>query len=106
MDDLLFIQYTGGTTGISKGACLSQKNILSNLKQCELWIAPSLERGKERALAPLPLYHIFFSNGKRAVAFFVWRGKYFDCRPQEPTRSDKNNEKVSRYLRCRGEHSV
>ena len=59
LDETLFIQYTGGTTGISKGACLSQKNILSNLKQCELWITPSLERGKERALAPLPLYHIF-----------------------------------------------
>ena len=59
LDETIFIQYTGGTTGISKGACLSQKNILSNLKQCEFWITPSLERGKERALAPLPLYHIF-----------------------------------------------
>ena len=57
--DTLFIQYTGGTTGISKGACLTQGNILSNLKQCELWMSGSLERGRERALAPLPLYHIF-----------------------------------------------
>lgn len=59
LDDILFIQYTGGTTGISKGASLSQRNILSNLKQCELWMASSLEKGKERVLAPLPLYHIF-----------------------------------------------
>ncbi|MCY4512176.1 MAG: AMP-binding protein [Bdellovibrionales bacterium] len=59
LDETLFIQYTGGTTGTSKGACLSQKNILSNLKQCELWLTPSLERGKERVLSPLPLYHIF-----------------------------------------------
>ena len=57
--ETLFIQYTGGTTGISKGACLSQKNILSNLKQCELWMLSYLEKGKERALAALPLYHIF-----------------------------------------------
>ena len=59
LDETLFIQYTGGTTGVSKGACLSQKNILSNLKQCELWMASDLEKGKECMLAPLPLYHIF-----------------------------------------------
>ena len=57
--DTLFIQYTGGTTGVSKGACLSQANILSNLKQCELWMLNNLEKGKEKALAPLPFYHIF-----------------------------------------------
>lgn len=59
LDETLFIQYTGGTTGISKGASLTQKNILSNLKQCELWMASSLEKGRERVLAPLPFYHIF-----------------------------------------------
>ncbi len=59
MEETLFIQYTGGTTGVSKGACLSQKNILSNLKQCELWLTPSLKKGEEYVLAPLPLYHIF-----------------------------------------------
>ena len=57
--ETLFIQYTGGTTGTSKGACLSQKNILSNLKQCEIWMLNDLEKGKEQALAALPLYHIF-----------------------------------------------
>ncbi|MGI9548393.1 MAG: AMP-binding protein [Bdellovibrionales bacterium] len=59
MDDVLFIQYTGGTTGVPKGACLTQKNILSNLKQCQLWFDPYLDHGKECVLAPLPLYHIF-----------------------------------------------
>ena len=58
-EETLFIQYTGGTTGTSKGACLSQKNILSNLKQCECWMLNHLEKGKEQALAALPLYHIF-----------------------------------------------
>ena len=55
----LFYQYTGGTTGFAKGVVLSQQNILSNIKQCELWMAPSLEKGKERFLAALPLFHIF-----------------------------------------------
>lgn len=58
-EETLFIQYTGGTTGTSKGTCLSQKNILSNLKQCECWMLNHLEKGKEQALAALPLYHIF-----------------------------------------------
>ena len=57
--ETLFIQYTGGTTGRAKGACLSHKNILSNIKQCELWMSGHLERGQEQTLAALPLYHIF-----------------------------------------------
>ncbi len=74
MDDILFIQYTGGTTGTPKGACLSQKNILSNLKQCELWLSSSLKKGKEYVLAPLPLYHIFafLVNG---VLLFLYGSK-------------------------------
>ena len=59
LNETFFIQYTGGTTGVPKGACLSQKNILSNFKQCEFWISNDLEKGKEKALAALPLYHIF-----------------------------------------------
>lgn len=70
LEETLFIQYTGGTTGISKGACLSQKNILSNIKQCELWMLTDLQKGKEQALAALPLFHIFafVANG---LVFFL-----------------------------------
>ena len=53
------IQYTGGTTGTIKGACLSHKNIVSNLNQCELWMLSHLKKGEEQALTALPLYHIF-----------------------------------------------
>ena len=59
LSDTCFIQYTGGTTGVSKGACLTQKNILSNLKQCETWMLSYLKKGEEKALSALPLYHIF-----------------------------------------------
>lgn len=59
LEDLVFIQYTGGTTGVSKGVCLNQKNILSNIKQCELWFLQDLKRGQEQALAALPISHIF-----------------------------------------------
>ena len=59
LEDTFFIQYTGGTTGTSKGACLTQKNILSNLRQCELWMLSCLRKGEEKTLFALPFYHIF-----------------------------------------------
>ncbi len=59
LDDLAFLQYTGGTTGIPKGAMLTHQNIASNWKQCLAWMKPYLEEGKETVVAPLPLYHIF-----------------------------------------------
>ena len=55
----VFIQYTGGTTGVIKGVCLTENNILSNLKQCELWVKNDLKKGEELALTALPLGHIF-----------------------------------------------
>ena len=57
-DDLAFLQYTGGTTGVSKGAMLSHGNVLSNLAQVERWIAP-LTEARLAVITALPLYHIF-----------------------------------------------
>lgn len=58
-DDIAFLQYTGGTTGVSKGAILSHKNIIANVLQIGTWMTPKLQEGQEVALAALPLYHIF-----------------------------------------------
>lgn len=57
--DTAFLQYTGGTTGVSKGAILSHKNIIANMLQICSWMKPRLIEGEEVSLAPLPLYHIF-----------------------------------------------
>ncbi|MDP2824948.1 MAG: long-chain-fatty-acid--CoA ligase [Sulfuritalea sp.] len=57
-DDLAFLQYTGGTTGVSKGAMLTHRNIIANLQQAHAWITPSL-RDEEIIVTALPLYHIF-----------------------------------------------
>ncbi|WP_419168828.1 long-chain-fatty-acid--CoA ligase [Halobacteriovorax sp.] len=57
--DLAFLQYTGGTTGVSKGAELTHRNIVANLCQAGEWISPVVEEGKEIIITPLPLYHIF-----------------------------------------------
>ena len=57
--DLAFLQYTGGTTGVSKGAMLTNYNVLSNICQVSLFIDNALEDGKEVVITALPLYHIF-----------------------------------------------
>jgi long-chain acyl-CoA synthetase len=53
------LQYTGGTTGVAKGAILSHRNLIANTLQCAAWIGPCVAPGVERVLTPLPLYHIF-----------------------------------------------
>ncbi|MDX1901374.1 MAG: AMP-binding protein [Gammaproteobacteria bacterium] len=58
-EDIAFLQYTGGTTGVAKGAMLSHKNIVSNVLQAETWFSQLLTRGKEIMITALPLYHIF-----------------------------------------------
>ena len=59
LEDLAFLQYTGGTTGLSKGAMLSHSNIVSNVLQAKAYVGNSLQDGKEVAITALPLYHIF-----------------------------------------------
>ena len=61
-DDIAFLQYTGGTTGLSKGATLLHRNIVANVLQTEVWLQPALEGKKIDQLVyicALPLYHIF-----------------------------------------------
>jgi long-chain acyl-CoA synthetase len=59
-DDLAFLQYTGGTTGVAKGAMLLHRNIVANMLQARAWVKPILDdRRREVILTPLPLYHIF-----------------------------------------------
>ncbi|MEI2694813.1 MAG: AMP-binding protein [Saprospiraceae bacterium] len=58
-DDIAILQYTGGTTGVSKGAMLTHHNLLSNIEQIRAVICYYLKDGKETTLSPLPMYHIF-----------------------------------------------
>ena len=57
--DIALLQYTGGTTGKSKAAVLTHKNLLSNIQQVHNWIKPHVNEGKEIIITALPLYHIF-----------------------------------------------
>ena len=58
-DDLLFLQYTGGTTGLSKGAALSHRNLVANTEQFKAFMPDALRPGQEVVVTALPLYHIF-----------------------------------------------
>ena len=58
-DDIAFLQYTGGTTGVAKGAMLLNRNIVANLLQAGAWVKPFLGAEQHVIITPLPLYHIF-----------------------------------------------
>jgi long-chain acyl-CoA synthetase len=58
-DDIAYLQYTGGTTGVAKGAMLLHRNIVANVLQSHAWIKPFLGPERHVILTPLPLYHIF-----------------------------------------------
>ncbi|MDX1524840.1 MAG: long-chain-fatty-acid--CoA ligase FadD [Pseudidiomarina maritima] len=58
-DDLAFLQYTGGTTGLAKGAMLSHRNMVANLEMVSALVAPLVVDGEETVITALPLYHIF-----------------------------------------------
>ena len=58
-DDLAFLQYTGGTTGVAKGAMLTHRNMLANVEQCLGVYGPVLHPGQELVVTALPLYHVF-----------------------------------------------
>jgi len=62
-EDLAFLQYTGGTTGVSKGAMLSHGNILANVMQSATWLDGRISKGQEAIVTALPLYHIFALQG-------------------------------------------
>ena len=74
-DDLAFLQYTGGTTGVAKGTMLTHGNMVANVLQVAAWMSPNLNDGEETLIIPLPLYHVFaltgtlsfFSKGAQAV---------------------------------------
>ncbi len=62
-DDLAFLQYTGGTTGVSKGGMLTHRNLVANLEQVSGFLEPAITPGEEIVVTALPLYHIFALQG-------------------------------------------
>jgi long-chain acyl-CoA synthetase len=72
--DVAFLQYTGGTTGVSKGAVLTHGNMVANVVQSSAWLGKGLEPGQETVITALPLYHIF-SLTANCMVFMTLGGK-------------------------------
>lgn len=73
-DDLAFLQYTGGTTGVAKGAMLSHGNLVANLQQSAAWMGNQAVKGQEIIVTALPLYHIF-SLTANCLTFMKYGGE-------------------------------
>ena len=73
-NDSAFLQYTGGTTGVSKGAELTHGNICANVSQVEEWIGKNIDHGEEVVITALPLYHIFALTAN-CLTFFRYGSK-------------------------------
>jgi long-chain acyl-CoA synthetase len=73
-EDIAFLQYTGGTTGVSKGAVLTHGNMCANVLQSSAWLGKGLEPGQETVITALPLYHIF-SLTANCMVFMTLGGK-------------------------------
>lgn len=66
-DDIAFLQYTGGTTGVAKGAMLTHRNMIANVLQAGAWLGTASQIGRDTIITPLPLYHIFALTGNLMV---------------------------------------
>ena len=73
-DDLAFLQYTGGTTGVSKGAMLTHGNMVANMQQSSAWMGENIVMGEEVIITALPLYHIFALTAN-CLVFMKFGGK-------------------------------
>jgi long-chain acyl-CoA synthetase len=69
--DIAFLQYTGGTTGVPKGAILTHGNLVANVEQTSAWIGGTLKEGVEVVITPLPLYHVFALTAN-LLTFVKW----------------------------------
>ena len=82
-DDLAFLQYTGGTTGVAKGAMLSHGNMVANMLQASAWIDNAVEEGEELIITALPLYHIFSLTANCLVFMNLGALNYLITNPRD-----------------------
>lgn len=83
-DDLLFLQYTGGTTGLSKAAVLSHRNLVANTEQTKAALPEAMRHGQEVIVTPLPLYHIFALMVNMITYSSIGSTNYLVANPRDP----------------------
>ncbi len=82
-DDLLLLQYTGGTTGLSKGAALSHRNLVANTEQFKAFMPSAVRPGEEAIVTAIPLYHIFALTVNFVTYFSVGAENWLVANPRD-----------------------
>jgi long-chain acyl-CoA synthetase len=82
-DDVAFLQYTGGTTGVPKGAMLTHRNMIANLRQIYAWLAPAIRSEGEIFVAALPLYHVFALQVNGFVPLMIGASNLMIANPRD-----------------------
>ncbi len=82
-DDVAFLQYTGGTTGVAKGAALTHENMIANLLQAYSWASRDLNDGQETFITALPLYHIFSLTANAMFALKIGANSVLITNPRD-----------------------
>jgi long-chain acyl-CoA synthetase len=81
--DIAFLQYTGGTTGVAKGAMLTHRNLIANLQQVHAWVAAAISPGGDTFLAALPLYHVFALQANCFVPVMIGASNLLIANPRD-----------------------
>ncbi len=92
--DIAFLQYTGGTTGVAKGAMLTHRNMVANMEQASAWIAGDLAPGGETIITALPLYHIFALTANGLVFMKIGGHNWLITKPRDMPGFVKELKKV------------
>ena len=92
--DLAFLQYTGGTTGVAKGAMLTHRNLVANMQQASAWIGTGVKYGEETIITALPLYHIFALTANGLVFMKFGGLNYMITNPRDMAGFVKELKKV------------
>ena len=82
-DDIAFLQYTGGTTGVAKGAMLTHRNLVANMQQAGAWVSTLVREGQETIITALPLYHIFSLTANGLVFMKIGGLNYLITNPRD-----------------------
>ncbi|MFD0727125.1 long-chain fatty acid--CoA ligase [Lysobacter brunescens] len=82
-EDIAFLQYTGGTTGVAKGAMLTHRNLVANMQQSSAWIGQNAKMGEEVIVTALPLYHIFALTANGLVFMKFGGHNYLITNPRD-----------------------
>jgi len=82
-EDIAFLQYTGGTTGVAKGAMLTHRNMIANMQQASTWIKDKVEESREIIITALPLYHIFSLTANCLTFMKVGAENYLITNPRD-----------------------